>query len=125
MLSCPAMLVFDKERKRCVNPPTADCDIPKPERVEGDDLEGGQPGGEGGEDFVEDGGEGGQLALSEDVVPSNVRPAPENRRRFQGGQGPSNPRRETLQQGRPPLPPGFQLPDGVIPLSSSGGRAPN
>eukprot|EP00096_Caligus_rogercresseyi_P009824 TRINITY_DN341_c0_g1_i1.p1 TRINITY_DN341_c0_g1~~TRINITY_DN341_c0_g1_i1.p1 ORF type:complete len:282 (-),score=66.03 TRINITY_DN341_c0_g1_i1:627-1472(-) len=25
---CPAMLVFDKLRKRCVSPPTADCDIP-------------------------------------------------------------------------------------------------
>jgi len=25
---CPAMLVFDKDRKRCVSPPTADCDVP-------------------------------------------------------------------------------------------------
>ncbi|XP_040575153.1 uncharacterized protein [Lepeophtheirus salmonis] len=25
---CPAMLVFDKIRKRCISPPTADCDIP-------------------------------------------------------------------------------------------------
>ena len=27
---CPNMLVFDKERKRCVAPPTADCDLPTP-----------------------------------------------------------------------------------------------
>lgn len=25
---CPAMLVFDKERKRCIAPPTKDCDVP-------------------------------------------------------------------------------------------------
>ena len=25
---CPAMLVFDKLRKRCVSPPTEDCDVP-------------------------------------------------------------------------------------------------
>lgn len=25
---CPAMLVFDKNRKRCVTPPTEDCDVP-------------------------------------------------------------------------------------------------
>jgi len=25
---CPAMLVFDKTRKRCVAPPTEDCDVP-------------------------------------------------------------------------------------------------
>ena len=25
---CPAMLVFDKNRKRCVTPPTEDCEVP-------------------------------------------------------------------------------------------------
>lgn len=25
---CPTMLVFDKNRKRCVSPPTEDCDVP-------------------------------------------------------------------------------------------------
>merc|ERR1711902_138372 len=25
---CPAMLVFDKQRKRCVTPPTEDCEVP-------------------------------------------------------------------------------------------------
>jgi len=25
---CPAMLVFDKNRRRCVTPPTEDCDVP-------------------------------------------------------------------------------------------------
>jgi len=38
---CPAMLVFDKTRKRCVAPPTEDCDVPPtttpPEEVEEED----------------------------------------------------------------------------------------
>lgn len=25
---CPATLVFDKQSRRCVNPPTVDCDVP-------------------------------------------------------------------------------------------------
>ena len=25
---CPAMLVFDKDRRRCVTPPTEDCEVP-------------------------------------------------------------------------------------------------
>ena len=39
---CPAMLVFDKQRKGCVAPPTADCDVPPPpppeEGEDGDDV---------------------------------------------------------------------------------------
>merc|ERR1711879_93345 len=37
---CPAMLVFDKTRKRCVAPPTEVCDVPPtttPEEVEEED----------------------------------------------------------------------------------------
>ena len=34
---CPAMLVFDKQRKRCVAPPTADCDVPPPPPPSEDD----------------------------------------------------------------------------------------
>ena len=36
---CPAMLVFDKQRKRCVAPPTADCDVPPPPPPSEDDEE--------------------------------------------------------------------------------------
>ena len=36
---CPAMLVFDKKRKRCVSPPTEDCDVP-PTTSPPDDEEG-------------------------------------------------------------------------------------
>lgn len=44
---CPAMLVFDKQRKQCVAPPTADCDIPSttpaPEDDEENNNNDGQP----------------------------------------------------------------------------------
>ena len=33
------MLVFDKQRKRCVAPPTADCDVPPPPPPSEDDEE--------------------------------------------------------------------------------------
>ena len=36
---CPVMLVFDKQRKRCVAPPTADCDVPPPPPPSEDDEE--------------------------------------------------------------------------------------
>lgn len=105
---CPAMLVFDKERKRCVSPPTKDCDIPvtPPPDKEGD--------GEGGNNENRDRGGGGG------------RPRPigggggggENRRRFQaqplgGGAGP----RGAGGERPPPLPASFQLPEGVQPLN--------
>ena len=38
---CPAMLVFDKQRKRCVAPPTADCDVPPTPPPSDDDEENG------------------------------------------------------------------------------------
>lgn len=83
---CPAMLVFDKDRKRCVSPPTADCDVPvttpSPEDEESD-----SPSGPRGRPQPQ------QQAI------------PENRRRFQlpdqGGPG----------QGLP-----FELPSGATLL---------
>ena len=42
---CPAMLVFDKQRKRCVAPPTADCDVPPtPPPSDDDEQNGGDDG---------------------------------------------------------------------------------
>ena len=35
------MLVFDKQRKRCVAPPTADCDVPPTPPPSDDDEENG------------------------------------------------------------------------------------
>ena len=42
---CPAMLVFDKQRKRCVAPPTADCDVPPTPPPSDDDEENGSDDG--------------------------------------------------------------------------------
>ena len=51
------MLVFDKTRKRCVSPPTEDCDIPPP-TAQSEDEE--QQGGNGGDN------EGEQVLSTED-----------------------------------------------------------
>lgn len=79
---CPAMLVFDRVRKRCVAPPTEDCDVPPTTSAprEQDEGEGGRRQGQGqgqgqpqqrrrgdegrplrGEDRRQGGGGGGQL----------------------------------------------------------------
>merc|ERR1712066_416564 len=42
---CPAMLVFDKDRKRCVSPPTEDCDVPATTPSPEDIDDGGSPSG--------------------------------------------------------------------------------
>jgi len=123
---CPAMLVFDKARKRCVSPPTSDCDVPPTPPPSDDDQDGS---GNGGNDFSN----GGRQQRPR--RPGNA----ENRRRFQqngeGGGGPrsggggGNGRRQQsrpVQDGRGgevgggggrPLPPDFQLPDGALPLN--------
>ena len=62
------MLVFDKQRKGCVAPPTADCDVPPPPPPEEGD-ENGFDGGDNGEQNEPRGG--------------RPRARPANRRRFQ------------------------------------------
>lgn len=122
---CPAMLVFDKQRKGCVAPPTADCDVPPPPpREEGDDE-----GFEGDEDQPRGRG--------------RPRARPQNRRRFQqqedrftqedrfqdegplpdnrdfverGGGERGDPRGDSRGNARP-LPADFDLPDGALPLN--------
>ena len=87
------MLVFDKDRKRCVSPPTADCDVPvtTPQPDE-DDNTGGR--GRPNDNRNRDGN-------------------PENRRRFQSqsAAGPSG-GRPNLNQGPPQGLP-FNLPEGA------------
>jgi len=117
---CPAMLVFDKLRKRCVAPPTADCDVPPPPPPSDDDFDEDN----NGDDFSGNGNGGGG---------NNGRQSrPQNRRRFQQQQQDQQdrPRSAGGNRGRPvgrpeggaaaggrPLPPDFQLPDGALPIN--------
>lgn len=102
---CPAMLVFDKNRKRCVTPPTEDCEVPTtnapPPEDQFDDLSGS-----------------GQRS-------------PNPRRGGGGGGGSSNPRRggntglrgggqgQPISLDGPPLPDNlpFNIPAGASPLN--------
>ena len=102
---CPAMLVFDKNRKRCVSPPTEDCDVPATTPAPEDEA--GSPGGNG-------------EASGPPRSRGNPSQIPENRRRFQTQEGSGG----FPGQGGPPLnldnlP--FNLPSGAKPLS----RPPN
>jgi len=100
------MLVFDKARKRCVSPPTEDCDVPATTPAP-EDEQGG------------DGGRGGQESSG---PPQRSRGSPsqlpENRRRFQTQEGIGN--FQTPNERQPPLnlenlP--FKLPNGAQPLN--------
>ena len=90
------MLVFDKNRKRCVSPPTEDCDVPATtppteEENQGNNNFTGQGRGEGR------------------PRPQQQRdPVPENRRRFQTLE--DGPRRPPVSQSQG-LP--FDLPSGA------------
>ena len=115
---CPAMLVFDKNRKRCVTPPTEDCEVPTTNAPNSDE-EGGQTGAGGAGDFT------GESAPR----PANPNPNP----RRGSGAGASNGGRRagtgggaSRPQGSPqpiplegpngePLP--FNLPPGAVPLN--------
>ena len=101
---CPAMLVFDKQRKGCVAPPTADCDVPPPPPPEE---------GEDGDDVI-DAREGEPRRGGQ----GRPRARPANRRRFQGS-GPSEDRGGPTGPGQDarPLPADFSLPDGALPIN--------
>merc|ERR1712001_156549 len=85
---CPAMLVFDKQRKRCVAPPTEDCEVPTTKAP---------PPGEENDNFS---GPGEQPQQSP------------NPRRGGGQRRPPPPPRPV---GGEPLP--FNLPPGAVPLN--------
>merc|ERR1712203_969291 len=93
---CPAMLVFDKDRRRCVTPPTEDCDVPQTTPApEEDESQGGNFNG---------GGRGGRPQQRERD------PSPKNRRRFQTlDPGPGQ--QSSPSQGLP-----FDLPSGATLL---------
>merc|ERR1711953_1151737 len=91
---CPAVLVFDKNRRRCVSPPTEDCDVPAttPPTEEED---------QGNNNFTGQGRGQGR--------PQPRDPVPENRRRFQTLE--DGPRPQPQAQGLP-----FDLPSGATLL---------
>merc|ERR1712018_714511 len=88
---CPAMLVFGKDRKRCVSPPTADCDVPVTTPQPDEENENGGGSGPRGRPVESRGGAGNS----------------ENRRRFQTDSNVGPP------QGLPPQGLPFNLPEGA------------
>merc|ERR1711963_777796 len=88
---CPAMLVFDKQRKRCVSPPTEDCDVPVTTPQPDEENENGGGSGPRGRPVESRGGAGNS----------------ENRRRFQTDSNVGPP------QGLPPQGLPFNLPEGA------------
>merc|ERR1711971_686970 len=103
---CPAMLVFDKNRKRCTAPPTEDCDVPAttpPTEEEQNNRDGGN------NNFIGQGRGQGR--------PQPRDPVPENRRRFQ-----TQEEGQQQQQRRPPQSQGlpFDLPSGATLLQRPG-----
>jgi len=97
---CPAMLVFDKNRRRCVTPPTEDCEVPTTNAPPPEDEQ----------------NSGGGSA------PRSPNPRRGNSGNNQGGQGG---RRSNRPQQQPqPLDGGpnldnlpFNLPSGAVPLN--------
>jgi len=105
---CPAMLVFDKQRKRCVAPPTADCDVPPPPPPSEDDEENDEEEDEERPFRNRNRNQGGNgIGVTGG--------GSENRRRFQPS-GPGTGQRRP-SQGRPLPPQDFNLPEGAVPLN--------
>merc|ERR1712110_129573 len=100
---CPAMLVFDKQRKRCVTPPTEDCEVPTTSAP--------LPG----EENFNDGSFNGNTGSGGRGQSPNPRRGGGARRR--PPQGPSSGGALPLDapQDRPALP--FNLPPGAQPLN--------
>merc|ERR1712127_640209 len=99
---CPAMLVFDKNRRRCVTPPTEDCEVPTTNAPPPEDEQNNNSGG--------------------GSAPRSPNPRRGNSGNNQGGQGG---RRSNRPQQQPqPLDGGpnldnlpFNLPSGAVPLN--------
>jgi len=91
---CPAMLVFDKNRRRCVTPPTEDCEVPTTKAP---------PPGEESDNFSGPGGEQPQQSP--------------NPRRGGGQRRPSPISQQSRPGGGEPLP--FNLPPGAVPLNQN------
>eukprot|EP00090_Calanus_glacialis_P032592 TRINITY_DN53_c0_g1_i1.p1 TRINITY_DN53_c0_g1~~TRINITY_DN53_c0_g1_i1.p1 ORF type:complete len:369 (-),score=59.62 TRINITY_DN53_c0_g1_i1:77-1183(-) len=101
---CPAMLVFDKNRRRCVTPPTEDCEVPTTKAP---------PPGE--ENFNSGSGSRGNSGSGGRQQSPNPRRGGGQRRQQE-----SPPRRQQSPQpleASEPLP--FNLPPGAVPLNTN------
>jgi len=100
---CPAMLVFDKNRRRCVTPPTEDCEVPTtnaPPTEDDQHLSSGQRSSNprrGGGSARRGGGGGGSSGGGGSRDPRPAKPIPVD--------------------GADSLP--FNLPPGVVPLNQN------
>lgn len=99
---CPAMLVFDKLRRRCVTPPTEDCEVPSTVAPPPED------------DQFDDG-------ASAPRSPNPRRNNPSSARRGGGGGGQVNDQGPALPVERRPLPDDlpFNLPAGAVPFNQN------
>jgi len=100
---CPAMLVFDKSRKRCMTPPTEDCDVP---------TTNAPPPGENNS---------GDNSKSRKRQQSNPRRQNSGQRRNQQAQrSPQEDQGQGERQSFNPdnLPKGLELPDGAQPFNN-------
>jgi len=97
---CPAMLVFDKIRKRCVNPPTEDCEVPTTNAPPADEQQ------------FDDG--------SSAPRSPNPRRGGSSARRGGGGQRDGG-QAQPISLNGPPLPDNlpFNLPSGAVPLNQN------
>ena len=100
---CPAMLVFDKDRRRCVTPPTEDCEVPTTSAP--------LPG----EENFNDGSFNGNTGSGGRGQSPNPRRGGGARRRPPQGPAPGGALPLDAPQDRPPLP--FNLPPGAQPLN--------
>lgn len=100
---CPAMLVFDKDRKRCVTPPTEDCDVPTTSAP--------LPGDDNFNDGQFDGNNGSGPRQQQSPNPRRGGGARRPRPGPQGPQGGPIP----LESPQSPVP--FSLPPGAKPLN--------
>merc|ERR1712066_344691 len=99
---CPAMLVFDKLRRRCVTPPTEDCEVPSTVAPPPED------------DQFDNGS-------SAPRSPNPRRNNPSSARRGGGGGGQVNDQGPALPVERRPLPDDlpFNLPAGAVPFNQN------
>merc|ERR1712106_312029 len=103
---CPAMLVFDKNRRRCVTPPTEDCEVPTTKAP--------PPGEEN--NFNSGSGSRGSSGSGSRQQQQSPNPRRGGGQRRSGGSRPQSQQSQPLE-ANDPLP--FNLPPGAVPLNTN------